>query len=79
MDPGEQGGNGGSSLKLQVEKFFFQTGDIHATDPADQPQVQFQAALIFQTTTGQKMGPTMGIDDEWTFTAGMVLDPTTTQ
>jgi hypothetical protein len=75
---GEQGGSGGSSLKLQVEKFFFQTGDIHATDPADLPQVQFQAALIFQTTTGQKMGPTMGIDDEWTFTAGMVLDPATT-
>jgi hypothetical protein len=70
----QQGGNGGSSLTLQVEKFFFRTGDIHAFDPADQPQIQFQAALIFQTTTGKKLGPTMGIDDEWTFTAGMVLD-----
>jgi hypothetical protein len=74
----QQGGSGGSSLKLQVEKFYFQTGDVNAIDPADQPQVQFQAELIFQTTTGQKIGPTMGIDDEWTFTAGMVLDPATT-
>ncbi|MEA2666567.1 MAG: hypothetical protein QOI11_3511, partial [Candidatus Eremiobacteraeota bacterium] len=73
-----QGGNGGSSLTLQVEKFFFRTGDVHALDPADQPQLQFQAALIFQTTTGQKLGPTMGIDDEWTITAGMVLDIATT-
>jgi hypothetical protein len=70
----QQGGNGGSSLTLQVEKFFFRTGDIDAFDPADQPQLQFQAALIFQTTTGQKLGPTMGIDEEWTFTAGMVID-----
>jgi hypothetical protein len=72
------GGNGGSSLTLQVEQFFFQTGDTHAMDPADQPQVQFQAELIFQTTTGNKIGPTMGIDDQWTFTAGMVLDIATT-
>jgi hypothetical protein len=70
----QQGGNGGSSLTLQVEKFFFRTGDIHAFDPVDQPQIQFQAALIYQTTTGKKLGPTMGIDDEWTFTAGMVID-----
>jgi hypothetical protein len=75
---GQSGGNGGSSLTLQIEEFFFRTGDIHAMDPADQPQVQFQAELIFQTTTGQKLGPTMGIDGEWTFTAGMVLDIATT-
>ena len=75
---GQSGGNGGTSLTLQIEEFFFRTGDIHAMDPADQPQVQFQAELIFQTATGQKVGPTMGIDAEWTFTAGMVLDIATT-
>jgi hypothetical protein len=75
---GQSGGNGGSSLTLQIEQFFFRTGDVNAMDPADQPQVQFQAELIFQTTTGQKLGPTMGIDAEWTFTAGMVLDIATT-
>jgi hypothetical protein len=39
----QQGGNGGSALTLQAEEFFFRTGDVHAIDPADQPQVQFQA------------------------------------
>jgi hypothetical protein len=73
-----QGGNGGTSLTLQIEEFFFRTGDIHAFDPADQPQVQFQTELIFQTQSGNKLGPTMGIDDEWTFTAGMVMDLATT-
>lgn len=75
---GQSGGNGGSTLTLQIEEFFFRTGDIHAMDPGDQPQAQFQTELIFQTTTGQKLGPTMGIDAEWTFTAGMVLDIATT-
>ncbi len=75
----KQGGNGGSSsLTLQLEEFFFRTGDLHAIDPADQPQVQFQGELIFQTTAGHKAGATMGIDAEWTFTAGLVLDIATT-
>jgi hypothetical protein len=81
---GEQGGNGGSGLSLRVEEFFFRTGDIHAMDPADQPQVQFQAELIFRSSDREKLGPaselgpTMGIDADWTFTAGMVLDIATT-
>jgi hypothetical protein len=76
---GQQGGNGGTStLTLQMEEFFFRTGDLHAIDAGDQPQVQFQAELIFQTTAGNKAGATMGIDAEWTFTAGLVLDIATT-
>ncbi|HEX8107719.1 MAG TPA: hypothetical protein VF516_08310, partial [Kofleriaceae bacterium] len=73
-----QGGNGGSSLTLEIEKFFFRTGDLHALDPADQPQVQLQAALIWQRTNGDKLGATVGIDDEWTINAGMVMDLNTT-
>ena len=74
----QQGGNGGSSLTLQIERFLFRTGDVQAADPADQPQVQLQAALIFQTTSGATLGPTISVDDEWTLAAGMVMDLTTT-
>jgi hypothetical protein len=65
-------------FKLQVEQFFFRTGDVHAIDPADQPQLQFQAEVIWQAAIGPKGGFTFGIDDEWTFTAGGVLDILTT-
>jgi hypothetical protein len=73
-----QGGNGGTALTLQVNDFFFQTGDVNAVDPADQPQVQFDAALIYQGIPGQKVGAQVGIDAEWLLNAGIVLDPTTT-
>lgn len=75
---GQQGGNGGTALVLQIEKFLFTTGDINAMDPADQPQAQLQAALIFQTTAGTTMGPTISVDDQWTLAAGMVMDLATT-
>lgn len=71
---GQQGGSGGTALTLQIEQFFFQTGDVHAIDPADQPQIQFQAEIIYQSATGTKQGATMGIDAEWTLTAGWVID-----
>ena len=73
-----QGGNGGTALTLQVNDFFFQTGDVNAVDPGDQPQVQFDAALIYQGIPGQKVGAQVGIDAEWLLNAGIVLDPTTT-
>lgn len=73
-----QGGNGGTTLTLEIDKFLFRTGDIHAIDPADQPQLQFKTALIYQNGTGPKIGATVAIDDEWTLAAGIVLDPATT-
>ncbi|HKF61559.1 MAG TPA: hypothetical protein VKB42_09390 [Dongiaceae bacterium] len=75
---GAQGGNGGTTLTLEIDKFFFRTGDIHAIDPADQPQIQFQTALIYQSGNGPKIAATVGIDDQWTITAGVALDPATT-
>lgn len=65
-----QGGNGGSALDLTVEQFYFATGNP--------PTVQFQAGLIWQTAAGNTLGATMGIDDEWTFTAGFVMGVDTT-
>ncbi len=73
-----QGGNGGTALTLEVDDFFFQTGDVNAVDPADQPQVQFDVKLIYQATSGQKLGAQAGIDAEWLLNAGIVLDPSTT-
>ncbi|MGA9732716.1 MAG: hypothetical protein WBQ83_18700, partial [Candidatus Acidiferrales bacterium] len=73
-----QGGNGGTALTLEVDDFFFQTGDVNAVDPNDQPQVLFDTALIYQTTSGQKIGATVGVDADWLLNAGIVLDPTTT-
>ena len=74
----QQGGNGGTSLTLEVDNFLFRTGSLDAYATADQPQVQFKTALIFQTASGQKLGPTLGIDSEWTLVAGLALDPATT-
>ena len=65
-----QGGNGGSALDLTVEKFLFATGNP--------PTVQFQAGLIWQTAAGNTLGATIGIDDEWTLTAGFVMGVDTT-
>jgi hypothetical protein len=73
-----QGGNGGTTLTLEVDSFFFRTGDVHAMDPGDLPQVQFSTALIYQSGTGPKIAATTGIDDEWTLFAGIALDPATT-
>jgi hypothetical protein len=73
-----QGGNGGTTLTLEIDKFFFRTGSIHAIDPADLPQIQFSTALIYQSGTGPKIAATTGIDDEWTLFAGIALDPATT-
>jgi hypothetical protein len=75
---GQQGGSGGTSLTLEIDNFFFRTGDLDAFDPADQPQVQFKTALIYQTQSGAKLGPTLAIDDEWTLSAGIAVDPATT-
>ncbi len=73
-----QGGGGGSSLTLEIEKFFFRAGELGAANPNDAPQIQFQAALIFGTSHGNQLGPTVGIDDDWTITAGMEMSPQTT-
>ena len=74
----KQGGNGGTSVMLQVEKFLFRTGDLNAMDPSDQPQLVLQAGLIFQGSGGTTMGPTISVDDQWTVAAGMVMDLATT-
>jgi hypothetical protein len=73
-----QGGNGGTSLTLQVNEFFFRTGDLKSSDPAQNPQVVFQAAIIYQGTSGAAGGGQVGIDDQWTVEAGFVLAPATT-
>lgn len=73
-----QGGNGGTTLTLEVDTFLFRTGDVHAIDPADQPQVQFSIALLYQTDHGPVIAGTTGIDDEWTVFAGSAIDPSTT-
>ncbi len=72
------GGNGGTPLIVEVDNFFFQTGDVGAIDPADQPQILFDTKLIYQATTGQKIGARVAIDAEWLLNAGIVLDPSTT-
>lgn len=79
----QSGSSGGTKLSIEVEKFFFQTGDVNALDPADQPQVQLKAGLIYQSgtnqnTPGPKVGGTVSIDDQWTLALGLVLDPATT-
>ena len=73
-----QGGNGGTSWMLEVDEFFFQTGDTGALDPADQPQVQFKATFVYQGSSGNKVGATVGIDAEWLVNAGIALDPAQT-
>jgi hypothetical protein len=76
--------SGSTTLTLEVEKFFFRTGDVKALDPADQPQVQLLAALIYQsggdaqTPPGPKVGGAVSIDDQWMLAAALVLDPATT-
>ena len=74
----QQGGNGGTTVTLEIDSFLFRTGNIHAIDPADQPQLQFDTKLIFQSGTGPKIAGNTGIDDEWTLFAGISLDPSTT-
>lgn len=74
----KQGGNGGTRLTLEMDQLLFRTGDIHAIDPADQPQLMLKTALIWQNGTGPKVGGSISIDDQWTVAAGLVLDPATT-
>lgn len=73
-----QGGSGGSSYMLEVDNFFFQTGDVNAADPNDQPQVHFKATLVYQSASGDKVGAQVGIDADWLVNAGIALDPKTT-
>ncbi|HEY5341146.1 MAG TPA: hypothetical protein VIK27_08990 [Candidatus Aquilonibacter sp.] len=73
-----QGGNGGSSWMLQINDFFFQTGDVNAVDPSDQPQVQFDATFVYQSAAGNPVGAKVGVDADWLVNAGIALDPATT-
>ena len=73
-----QGGNGGTTWTLQINDFFFQTGDLNAVDPSDQPQVQFDATFVYQGSSGPPVGAQVGIDADWLVNAGIALDPTTT-
>lgn len=70
----KSGGDGGTKLILQVEEFLVQSGDAHALNPADQPQVQFLAELIWNSQSGVRKGFTLGLDAEWTLSAGVVID-----
>jgi hypothetical protein len=60
-----QGGGGGSSLTLSVDKLLIASGAP--------PTVELQASLIWQTSSGAAPGVTIGIDDDWTVFAGLVL------
>lgn len=62
-------GRGGTVHDIVVEKFFFRSGELGATDPPDAPQVQFKAALVSGLGGTQTMW-TAGIDDEWTVAFG---------
>ena len=75
---GAQGGNGGTTLTLSIDEFFFRTGQLHPVDLADLPQVQFKAALVYQNGTGPKLAGTAGIDDDWTLAFGFAMEPTAT-
>src|SRR5579859_855292 len=70
----KQGGHGGSAWLLQIEEFLFRTGSADALDPADKPQLQFQAEVLYQNKAGTKQGGQITADAQWTFIVGYVWD-----
>lgn len=74
----KKGGSSGTFLTLEIEKLFFRSGTPGAVNPNDAPQIEFKAALVWSTVSGNQRGLTMGIDDDWTITAGMEESLTTT-